>query len=175
MKEWVPFFQSLLWVLLSGALIFTFKGALKRLAEAIAEHVEKGGGIEFGPKGLKLPANKLQPTKLRENTSETATDELPHPLYVVHKAKRDARLDKNGHEYYRLRIWLDADEPQLLKKVASVTYTLHSTFKDPVRTVSDEQSNFELPTAAWGEFNLVAEIRFKDGSKPLTVERYLNF
>jgi transcription initiation factor IIF auxiliary subunit len=98
---------------------------------------------------------------------------LPHDIYIVHTARHDPALDACGQEYYRLRIFMDADESERLDDVAEVTYRLHPTFRDPIRKVTDRRSNFELRTAAWGEFNMTAEIRFKGGDK-LVVERYIN-
>ena len=76
--------------------------------------------------------------------------------------------------HYRLRIALDADEPELLDDVEKVIYHLHPTFKDPDRTVTDRRSNFEIGTAAWGEFNMTAEIFFRSGKPKLVVERYID-
>ncbi|MBS1811640.1 MAG: hypothetical protein JST84_25995 [Acidobacteria bacterium] len=70
---------------------------------------------------------------------------------------------------------MDADAPRLLDEVEKVIYHLHPTFRNPNRESVDRQSNFEIQTAAWGEFNMTADIYFKGKSKPLIVERYINF
>jgi len=61
----------------------------------------------------------------------------------------------------------------MLDDVSAVTYFLHETFKEPVRVVRDRQTSFELRTVVWGEFNIAANVLFKDGHE-LKLQRYLN-
>ncbi len=93
---------------------------------------------------------------------------------MVHNSRRDNRLDKEEREYYRLRIWIDADEPSILDSISEVKYHLHPTFKSPLRIETDRASKFALATAAWGEFNMFAEIVFRDHTPTLRIERYID-
>jgi transcription initiation factor IIF auxiliary subunit len=52
-------------------------------------------------------------------------------------------------------------------------YRFHETVRNPVRTIRDRQTFFETRTELWGEFNLAATVRFKDG-RDMKLERYLN-
>lgn len=54
---------------------------------------------------------------------------------------------------------------QELDQVDSVQYTLHPTFPQPVREVSDRVSRFALSSAGWGEFMIYATANLKDGSE----------
>ena len=81
---------------------------------------------------------------------------------------------KNGRNYYRLVISLDPHNPEALSKVEKVVYFLHKTFKNSVREINDKETNFELRTAAWGEFTIRAEIYFKGKKEPLKLSRYLD-
>ena len=54
-----------------------------------------------------------------------------------------------------------------------MTYHLHETFSEPVRTVRDPRTAFELQTIVWGELNVLAVAVFK-GGRTAILERYLN-
>ena len=170
MKDWVPFLQTLVWPVALGLLVYWNKGSLKRVIAALATRIEEGAPIKAG--GVEIGAAPSLPPVPKE-TDPRQVDDLPHDIYIVHVASRDPSRDTPDQEYYRLRIFLDADTPERLDDVAAVTYRLHPTFRDPVRQVSDRRSSFELRTAAWGEFNMTAEISFKGGQR-LVVERYIN-
>ena len=170
MKEVVPLLQTLVWPVSIGLLLWWNKEAFVRVVAALAKRIEEGAPLKAG--AVEIGAAPSLPPVPRANDPRQV-DALPHDIYMVHSARRDRTMDTEENEYYRLRMFLESDEPQSLDEVASVTYRLHPTFKDPVRSVSDRKSNFELRTAAWGEFNMTAEITYKGGKK-LVVERYIN-
>jgi hypothetical protein len=170
MKELVPLFQTLVWPIAIGLLLYWNKATFLRVISALARRIEEGAPLKAG--AIEIGAAPSLPTVPRD-TDPRHIDELPHDIYMVHTARRDRTLDTADYEYYRLRIFVDADEPGRLDDVATVTYRLHPTFKDPVRNSTSRKSNFEIKTAAWGEFNMTAEISFKDGKK-LVIERYIN-
>jgi hypothetical protein len=62
-------------------------------------------------------------------------------------------------------VWLEGP-PHELDDVESVTYYLHSTFPDPIRTVTDRNTKFKLEATGWGMFTINLEIRRKHG-RPL--------
>jgi hypothetical protein len=182
MEQWIPLIQSLIWPLVLGAMLIWLRGPVVRVVSAVARRIDNGEVLDISSKGIKLGPSSapVVPTPgtagfVGEAVSSMLAEKTTTPeFYLVHTAKRDRRLDHDGAEYFRLRIWLDADEPNMLDRIQSVTYLLHSTFRDPVRVVTDRKTSFELRTVAWGEFNLHAEIKFKDGNDVSVLERYLN-
>jgi transcription initiation factor IIF auxiliary subunit len=68
-----------------------------------------------------------------------------------------------GDDYWSWWVWLDGS-PGELNNVSSVTYTLHRTFPNPVRTITDRASKFKLETAGWGVFQIKATARLSNGS-----------
>lgn len=177
MKDWIPLFQSLVWPVVVVGFAIWFRGSVKQVLSAIGQQIKRGAPFEAGPSGIKIGAVQSPPSTaktLAAAEDTRAVDDLPHPIYMTHQAVRDSTLDRGGQQYYRLRIALNADEPEILDKVEKVTYHLHPTFRDPDRTATDRQSSFAIGTAAWGEFNMTAEI-FRSGEPRLVVERYINF
>ena len=68
-------------------------------------------------------------------------------------------------------VWVDGPGEEL-DRVKEVRYTLHPTFPNPVRTVTDRQSNFRLQSSGWGEFSILAQLMVSDGSAE-SLERWL--
>lgn len=80
----------------------------------------------------------------------------------------EAQPKRKSLQYYDWKVYV-AEAPDVLEKIEHVTYFLHPTFPDPVRTVSDPSTGFALETTGWGEFEIGAKIQFKDGSSSNTL------
>ena len=60
-------------------------------------------------------------------------------------------------------IFVDAD-PDTLRQIDCVEYTLHATFPDPVRNVCGHpETKFALPSNGWGTLTVKVKIQYKDG------------
>jgi hypothetical protein len=186
MKDWIPLLQSLVWPLFVTLVVLQFKAQLKRIFSEVTERIRKGDTLEASATGLKLSragpeiddSTVTNPESWENPTDQFLEEELkravsPSEIYVTHTAKRAPDLDKKGYAFYRLRIWVDSDDRTNLDPIESVTYLLHPTFKNPTRTIRDRRTLFELNTAAWGEFELKALVRFKDGRRPLELKHYI--
>lgn len=68
-----------------------------------------------------------------------------------------------GDDYWNWQVWLDGPSEEL-DQVKSVTYTLHPTFPNPVRTMDTRENKFKLKTAGWGGFTLYAKVLRKNGT-----------
>lgn len=115
------------------------------------------------------PASNRIVEKLGETETYQAAGVLKDAIYICHRSRRISR-----GEYYRVCIYLDADEPSILDKVEKVIYMLHPTYVQPEITKSDPRSQFRLDITAWGEFMLYAQVYFKGADKAVQLKRYLN-
>jgi transcription initiation factor IIF auxiliary subunit len=80
-----------------------------------------------------------------------------------------------GNDYWKWSVWLDGPVGDL-DRVKKVVYTLHHTFPDPVRTVTNRKSNFRLSSSGWGTFRIFASLYDKRGRKSiLTHDLYLAY
>jgi transcription initiation factor IIF auxiliary subunit len=60
-------------------------------------------------------------------------------------------------------IFVDAD-PDTLRQIDCVEYTLHPTFPDPVRKVCGQpETKFAFSTNGWGTFTVKVKIQYKNG------------
>ena len=67
-------------------------------------------------------------------------------------------------DWWHWSVELDGS-PEELERVDCVVYTLHHTFRKPVRRVSTRETNFRLESEGWGEFMIYATVVLKDGSE----------
>lgn len=72
--------------------------------------------------------------------------------------------EKKSSRYWKWRVWLDGTSDEL-DEIQSVIYQLHSTFKNPIREISDRQSGFRLDSAGWGQFMIYMTIKYHDGNE----------
>ena len=61
-------------------------------------------------------------------------------------------------------VWLEGPDDEL-DKIDHVVYTLHRSFPNPVRTVSDRRSKFRLESNGWGSFRIYVEVVYGDGTR----------
>jgi hypothetical protein len=181
MKDWIPLLKELVWPAFWAVALLCAWRPLRRLLRACEERIAAGAEFEAGAKGIRVGAApklaEVQPAPAAPTgaTKQKSPGALtPGELYLVHTARRDRSLDQGDRQYFRVRIYLDADDPPLLDEVSQVTYYLHETATEPVRIVRDRQTSFEVRIILWGEFNVAAAVRFKDGREVITLERYLN-
>lgn len=93
--------------------------------------------------------------------------DFPLNLHLKNDAKR------LSDEWWEWSVWLEGSE-DVLNQIQSVRYTLHPTFIDPVRVVSDRLSKFKLTSAGWGEFAIMAQVTPKQGAT-FPLERWIEF
>ena len=67
-----------------------------------------------------------------------------------------------GDNWWKWSLWIEGADADL-DMIAFVTYTLHPTFPEPIRTVTDRASKFQLRCAGWGVFMIPIEVQLKDG------------
>jgi hypothetical protein len=197
LKDWVPLFQSLVWPIFIGIMVWKFKPQVETFLTTLNDKLKTAKTIDLGKDGIKISSIVSDDKKTISDDSNISEEmegklraelgglgegrhllasspEQASHIYLRHSAKRDSSLDKNGLAYYRLNFWLDADEKQLLSQVERVIYVLHPTFRNPLREVRSRENDFGMTTIAWGEFNLKAKVYRSDG-KTVTLERYIDF
>lgn len=72
--------------------------------------------------------------------------------------------DYEAKDWWRWWVWIEGPAAEL-DAIESVTYTLHPTFANPVRRLTDRATRFRLETAGWGTFTIYARVDRKDGTQ----------
>jgi hypothetical protein len=194
MKDWAPFFQTLVWPLFLGIVLFQSKGLLAQLLKAVEERIVAGAEFEAGTSGIRFgpapkagesgPAPAVKAESVKAESVKAESGEAPRPgeeaptpgdIYLVHTVRRDRALSTKKLPYYSIRLYLDAEEDTTLDNVSEVVYYIHHTAAEPVVVVRNRETSFEVRFSIWGEFNTAAYVYFKDRTKlKLKLERYLN-
>ena len=76
-----------------------------------------------------------------------------------------------GEDWWKWAVWIEGSGAAL-DLIDYVEWTLHPTFPNPIRKISDRASKFRLNTAGWGVFQITARVQFKDG-KQTKLQHYL--
>jgi transcription initiation factor IIF auxiliary subunit len=69
-----------------------------------------------------------------------------------------------GEDWWEWSVWVEGSN-DCLDQVDYVQYTLHHTFRNPVRRVNDRSSKFKLTTGGWGMFTIYANVVTKNGAE----------
>jgi len=69
-------------------------------------------------------------------------------------------------DWWKWSVWIEGSE-QELDDIKSVEYTLHPSFPNPVRSITDRSSKFRLKTAGWGTFTIYAKAAHRNGEQTL--------
>jgi YEATS family len=75
------------------------------------------------------------------------------------RVAQDARYDGDGgKDWWKWSVWLDGPDSEL-DEVVSVEWMLHPSFPNPIRKVTNRQSQFKLKTGGWGGFVIRARVK----------------
>jgi hypothetical protein len=191
----IPFFQTLIWPVFLGALLFLFRGYVTTILASIADSIKKGASFTAGLNGISLGSPPTEITRAAGSVSVTAegvggakqepsiakalvnAGGLPVNIvespYLVHEAQVIRPRTDQMAGLYRVRVSLESDPIGELDKVKRITYRLHPTFSNRIVATEAREKNFELWLNVYGEFMIVAVVEREDQS-PLWLTRYLN-
>jgi transcription initiation factor IIF auxiliary subunit len=79
----------------------------------------------------------------------------------------------SGPEHFHVGVWLEGSE-QELDSIERVEYTLHESFKHPVRSSSNRANKFSITIWTWGMFMIDVAIHLRDGSVN-QIQYYLSY
>lgn len=192
---WIPFFQTLIWILFFAAVFIALRQQIVGVAEAIKANVGSGASVSVGPSAVSIgsPPVAITTGKARSATSEGvggAANGVPEGLeqaliqrhypaqfsdevYLVHAAEVVRWPARVQPGWYRIHIWLEAPTLEQLASYKRVIYRLHDTFPKKIVATEAAQDQFELWINAYGEFPLVACIERENGQTLWTM-RYLD-
>ena len=123
--------------------------------------------IKIPEKGTAEPKKEIREPKKKDPASPTPA---PRRLNIesIKVSNSSVYLGRKvyvGRRAWKWTIYITGDEATL-KDIKSVTYTLHPTFRNPVRKVDklvDISKAFPYTTRGWGTFTVKVLISFDDG------------
>ena len=116
---------------------------------------------KFGGKGTDLSITVDEAISINEDQLRVSPDNIR----IANNSKPSFK--KEG--WYDWEVYLDVD-PEVARKIKSVTYTLHPTFQERVITINhDPNGKYALDENGWGEFQIRADIRLNNDD---TITKY---
>lgn len=79
----------------------------------------------------------------------------------------------NWREHFHLGIWIEGSQSEL-DSIMRVEYTLHPSFKRPVRSSSNRANRFSITIWTWGMFMIDVAIFFHDDTVS-HIQYYLSY
>jgi hypothetical protein len=76
-----------------------------------------------------------------------------------------------GEALWTWSVWIEGPDDEL-DQIRSVRYTLHPTFPNPVRLVTDRATKFRMESSGWGEFTISARLVLLTGDV-VRLERWI--
>ncbi|MCL6257475.1 hypothetical protein M3O96_00125 [Aquiflexum sp. TKW24L] len=89
----------------------------------------------------------------------------------MNKYKISQNFQFVGDDWWKWSLWIEGKDMDL-DEIDSVVYTLHPTFPNPVRRITNRDSKFKLESEGWGIFKIFAKIFLKD-KKEISLEHTL--
>lgn len=80
----------------------------------------------------------------------------------------------NGYEWRNMKIWISSFEEDFLEKIEKVIYHLPDSFVSSRREKINRDDYFETRTAAYGNFNISAEVFLKGVVEPFIINRFID-
>ncbi len=81
---------------------------------------------------------------------------------VIRQTASYVGVSTDGDRRWDWSVWIDGPDAEL-DQVESVEWVLHPTFPRPVVPVTQRQTKFRLNQNGWGEFEINANVKAKDG------------
>lgn len=72
-----------------------------------------------------------------------------------------------NEDWYEWCVFVDSDRATV-SGISAVEYTLHPTFRNPKRLITDKGHRFALVSNAWGGFLIKIRVAFEDGNEEFT-------
>lgn len=192
-NNWVPLFQTLIWVILIIVLIAVFWNNINVVLNAFVQRVIAGAAFTIGPLNIGTPPASVgnargRATATAEGTSGADTSKdveqmlidrkyppgFTEAIYLVHASQIVSPRTERKNGVYRVRVWLEAYQTESLDEIKRVSYRLHDTFgAKKLITTRSRLKDFELWLNVYGEFTIVAYVE-REKESELWLSRYLD-
>lgn len=121
-----------------------------------------------------LSSNDIKALQYFYGYPENKANEYSGVQIVYTSQLKKKAKNQNKKSWYELKVYISANEIDL-EQIEKVNYTLlDKTFKNPSMTSQNVEANFGIGLIVWGEFDIKAEIVYKNGNIR-TLDKSLDF
>ena len=121
----------------------------------------KGSAVKSA-KAKKSAAAKRAPSRSVKPSSGTTGAKSSGAKQESMPLKVRQGCDYRGQDWWGWSVWIEAGD-SVLDEIEYVEYSLHPTFPDPVRRVTNREEKFLIKSEGWGEFMIGVHIFTRKG------------
>jgi len=181
LSEYVPFFQTLLWVTLIGVTVKMFHRECRGLLEAVRERIKKGSSIKAGPVELGEDLRGLENIDIsKNNTTDGKIDgweeqrsgiyEENRQLFIVHILSPS----KIPGQKYDIFIYLIRHKSNDFSDIEYADFYFGRHWGNRIFREKSNNGLIGIRTSAFGSFLCVCRVKFNDGYSA-ELSRYIDF
>lgn len=196
LKDYVPLFQTLFWVLLIIIGISIYSHPLNNILEDIHKRMEKGGALKagIGSALIDIPEfardlPKVEPadnrlTDVEERKSIPSWTEKRHEIiennrevFLTHISKPSKTQGRSDQQWFDVYIFLARHHKVANAEIDYAEFFLGKSWDNrifKVKNMGGDIKNIGISTSAYGTTLAICHVVFKDGHQ-VVIDRYIDF
>jgi hypothetical protein len=187
LSEYVPLFQTLLWIVLIGVTMKMFYRECRGLLEAVRKRVERGSSLKAGPVELGEDLRELENIDTNQNAlsslseaTVSETNSWENRRNQVYEKSRDIFIthvispSEMPGQKYDIFIYLIKHRSTDFSDVSYADFYFGKHWGNRVFREEAHNGLIGVRTSAFGAFLCICRVTFKDGST-IELSRYIDF
>ncbi len=181
LKDWIPLFQTFLWIGLFVFFAIKYSTKLNKLLEIIFRRIDSGSSIKAGPIELGEELRKLE--KVSANTvsaSISNKNDWSNKRNGIYKKNKGLFLvhvlepSKTYGQKYDVFIYLVCHKQNSMEEVEHAEFYFGSYWNNKVFKEKPKNNFLGISTSAYGPFLCICRVKMKNGDE-INLSRYIDF
>jgi hypothetical protein len=182
LKDFVPLFQSILWMVFSLALIVAFRRIIVEIKDVVIERIRRGSSFKAGPIEVGEAFKNLQYADQMPGEAKTGADgsEREKRRLEIYRKNRSIFLthilvpSKRKGYRYDVYIYLIRHKSKDFSDIAEAEFFFGHMWGNKVFKVKNEAGIVGISTSAYAPFLCTCCLKFTDGVE-IELSRYIDF
>lgn len=182
LKDFVPFFQTVITSVLVLLLLLLFRKALTQLINIIGTRIQDGSSFEAGPLKVGEALTELKHIEQDDNSVQNETNETEREQERLQIYRDSCNLflahilvpsDRKGYRY-DIYIYLIRHKSKDFSDIDSADFFFGRMWGNKVFKAKNEKGLIGISTSAYSPFLCTCHIKMTDG-KTLKIHKYIDF
>jgi len=181
LKDYVPIFQSLIWIFFISIILVIFNHSIKNLLENIINRMKKGSSIKIGPVELGEDLKNLQSTAILQNNITAGSNGVEREKHRMELYKKNKDLflthiflPSKIDGFYDIFIYLIRHKSKDLSNIKYVEFFFGHMWGNKVFKIENDKKLIGITTSAYAPFLCTCLVKFKDDTE-IELNRYIDF
>jgi len=181
-KDFVPFFQTISWILFISIILFHFRDLINILFDNIIVRIKKGssfkaGPIEVGEDLASLQSADEMQNKIKVGTIGSEREKHRIKIYETNKGLFLTHIfipSKTKGQKYDIYIYLIRHEMNDFSDIEYVEFFFGHMWENKIFRIKNDNKKIGIVTSAYKPFLCTCFIKFKDNTE-IELYRYIDF